>query len=129
MKLCLPVEANNGIDSPVCAHFGSAPFFMIVDTDTFDCKAVPNTNQHHTHGICQPLAVLSNEKFDGIVVGGIGMGALNKLKASNIKVYQTKSSDIKDTVEAYLKGTLIEVTPHTACNHDHEASGHGHKHE
>ena len=125
MKICIPVEKDDGIDSPVCAHFGSAPVFMIVDTDSLTCKAVKNNNQHHAHGMCQPLATLSGEQFDGIVVGGIGAGALGKLQSANIKVYQTGFSTIKETVEAYKNSQLKEVTPHTACNQHH---GHGHQH-
>ena len=50
MKICIPVNENNGVDSSVSAHFGSAPFFMIVDSDTgsaltsnllIECQAVP----------------------------------------------------------------------------------------
>lgn len=126
MKICIPVNENKGINSSVCEHFGSAPFFMIVETDSLTCKAIENTNQHHAHGMCQPLALLSGEKFDGIVVGGIGMGALNKLQASNIKVYKTGFSTVKETLVAFKNSMLKEVTPMTACNH--HGGGHDHHH-
>jgi predicted Fe-Mo cluster-binding NifX family protein len=116
MKICLPVEGDKGIESTLCAHFGSAPLWLIVDTDSLECKSVINTNQHHSHGMCQPLAILGGEKFDSIVVGGIGMGALNKLKASNIKVYKSAYSSIKETLDAYKKGILLEVDPNQACS-------------
>ena len=74
MNICIPVNADEGLASPVCAHFGSAPFFMIIDTASGACRALPNGNQHHAHGMCQPLAALAGENLDAIVVGGIGMG-------------------------------------------------------
>ena len=117
MKLCLPVTENSGIESKVSEHFGSAPYFMIVDTDTLDCNAITNTNEHHNHGMCQPLAILAGYKFDGIVVGGIGSGALNKLQSAGIKVYRTNFSTIKETVNGYKNNSLQEVTPQTACSH------------
>ena len=117
MKLCLPVTENNGIKSPVSEHFGSAPFFMIVDTDTLECTAITNTNSEHAHGMCQPLSVLSAYQFDGIVVGGIGTGALNKLRASNIKVFKTSQNNITETIKAYKENNLTEMTPETACTH------------
>ncbi|MBF0363453.1 MAG: NifB/NifX family molybdenum-iron cluster-binding protein [Oligoflexia bacterium] len=120
MKLCLPVNESKEIDSTICAHFGSAPFFMIVDTDTLNCKAITNTNQHHSHGMCQPLAALSGEQIDGIIVGGIGGGALSKLHAQNIKVYKSNGySSIKDVVDAYKKGLLSEMGMESACSHHH----------
>ncbi|HRY29266.1 MAG TPA: NifB/NifX family molybdenum-iron cluster-binding protein [Elusimicrobiota bacterium] len=119
MKLCLPVLKNAGFSSPICAHFGSAPFFLIVDTETLSLKTIPNANQHHAHGMCQPLAVLGKEKFDGIVVGGIGAGALNRLRSAGIAVYKTAFPSLKETVSAYNQGQLPEVTPDMACAHHH----------
>ena len=46
---------------------------------TATCRAIPNRNEHHAHGMCQPLVAIQGEDIGGIVVGGIGMGALNKL--------------------------------------------------
>jgi predicted Fe-Mo cluster-binding NifX family protein len=34
MRIVLPVGDNNGADSEVFNHFGSAPFFAIFDTDS-----------------------------------------------------------------------------------------------
>jgi predicted Fe-Mo cluster-binding NifX family protein len=116
MRICLPVEENKGIESQLCPHFGSAPLWLIVDTDSLECKPVLNTNAHHSHGMCQPLAILGGEKFDGIVVGGIGMGALNKLKSANIKVYKSAFPSIKETLSAYKNGKLLEVDPNQACS-------------
>ena len=115
MKICLPVIEDKSLDSLVSAHFGSAPLFLIADTDSLACKTIINTNQHHSHGMCQPLAVLANEQFDGIVVGGIGAGALAKLQAANIKVYKTEYPTVKETLEAYQSSKLKEVDLTSAC--------------
>jgi predicted Fe-Mo cluster-binding NifX family protein len=122
MKICIPVEENNGIDSRVCAHFGSAPFFLIVDTDTSECDSIVNSGAHHAHGMCQPLALLEGKEIDGVVVGGIGRGALFKLQAGNIGVYLAQHPTVRETVEAHKAGTLQPVNPANAC------AGHGHGH-
>src|SRR3989339_327987 len=116
MKICLPVNENNGLNSTLSEHFGSAPYFMIVDTDSNDCISVLNNNQHHAHGMCRPLEILGHEKFDGIVVGGIGAGALNKLMAAKIKVYKTGYTTIRETVEAFKGNQLVEVNLNLACS-------------
>lgn len=120
MNICIPVNEDQGLQSPVCAHFGSAPVFLIVDTDTDDCRAVVNQHAVHAHGMCQPLASLSKERLDGIVVGGIGMGALMKLKASNIAVFLSGHPTVHETIAAYKAGTLKPVTAQNTC------AGHGH---
>lgn len=117
MNICIPVDDNQGLQSPVCAHFGSAPAFMIVDIDTGSCRAIPNNNQHHGHGMCMPLALLQGEAIDGLVVGGIGMGALGKLNAANIGVYLAEHATVGETVAAFKAGTLKLLQPGMACAH------------
>jgi predicted Fe-Mo cluster-binding NifX family protein len=125
MNVCIPVNEDKGLQSPICAHFGSAPVFMIVDTDDETCRAVPNRNEHHGHGMCMPLASLRGENIDGMVVGGIGGGALSKLQAAGIRVYLSDLPTVEASVAAFKSGSLREVTPAEACAH-HGAGPHGH---
>jgi predicted Fe-Mo cluster-binding NifX family protein len=128
MNICIPVTADQGLTSPVCAHFGSAPFFMIVDTDSGACRALPNNNQHHAHGMCQPLAALAGEQLDAIVVGGIGMGALNKLLAGGLRVYQAQHPTVELTLAALRANELRGMTPAGACGHHGQDHAHHHDH-
>jgi predicted Fe-Mo cluster-binding NifX family protein len=122
MHICIPVLDDRGLDSQVCAHFGSAPGFMIIDTDTRACRVIGNRNEHHAHGMCQPLAALAGESVDGIVVGGIGMGALMKLQAAGITVYRAMHPTVGETLAAFTAGSLVPVDQNEAC------AGHGHHH-
>jgi predicted Fe-Mo cluster-binding NifX family protein len=122
MRICIPVNEDQGLQSEVCAHFGSAPAFLIVDTDSGDCRAIINRNQQHSHGMCTPLASLQGEILDGIVVGGIGMGALNKLMAAGISVFRAAHPTVMATIDSFKAGTLAPMQPGMACG------GHGHGH-
>ena len=121
MQLCVPVLDDQGLDSRVCAHFGSAPAFMIVDTESGACRTIVNNNAHHAHGMCQPLAALAGEAVDGIIVGGIGMGALMKLQAAGIAVYRAVHPTVGETIAAFKEGSLRPVGQDEAC-----AGHHGH---
>jgi predicted Fe-Mo cluster-binding NifX family protein len=125
MKVCIPVTHNDGLKSPVCAHFGAAPVFLVVDTESGDCRAIANRNQHHAHGMCQPLAVLAGEAMDAIAVGGIGMGALSKLQDAGLRVYLAEQPTVEATVAALKSGALPEVDPARACGHHGQGHGHG----
>ncbi len=128
MNLCLPITRNLGLKSPVSAHFGSAPLFLVVDTESGRCREIPNRNQHHAHGMCQPLESLAGERFDGIVVGGIGQGALGKLRAAGIRVFLANAFTVEEAVAALTSGALEEVSPATACaGHAHEGADHTHR--
>ena len=120
MKLCIPVEENLGLDSPVCAHFGSAPFFLIVDSESEESETIVNTGAHHAHGMCRPLALLEDREIDCMVVGGIGRGALLKLQAADIGVYRTQHPTVRATVDAFRSGSLNPVTLQDVCaGHNH----------
>lgn len=120
MKLCIPVQSDRGLDSPVHAHFGSAPSFLIVDTDDGSARALPNGERHHAHGGCSPVAALAGERVDAVVVGGIGAGALAKLHAAAIPVYASGHRTVAETLAAWKAGTLVLAQLETAC------AGHGH---
>jgi predicted Fe-Mo cluster-binding NifX family protein len=81
MRIGFAVQMNEGIESRVYDHFGSAPAFIIVDTKGKEVLTVNNKDLHHVHGACNPVMVLDGKSVDAMVVGGIGAGALVKLNA------------------------------------------------
>ena len=111
MNICIPINEDRGMDSTVCGHFGSAPYFCIVDSESKDFRVIPNSNRHHAHGMCQPLKSLDGEAIDAIIVGGIGRGALMKLNRKQIKAYISSYSTIEETLNAFEAESLSPVTP------------------
>lgn len=122
MKIAFPVRDDHGMDSTVFGHFGSAPYFIMVDKNSRKFETTANSDQHHAHGNCQPLAALGGEVVDAIVVGGIGAGALRKLVAAGIKVYRAVEGNIKDNLELITAGVLPEFTMEMTCA-GHAATG------
>ena len=106
MKIAFPTEGNKGMDSPVFGHFGSAPYFVIADSDsgTFESASSPDTG--HQHGQCQPLEALSGRTVDAVVVGGIGAGALQQLSAAGIKTYRAVEGTVSENLELIKSGLL-----------------------
>ncbi|HAK60025.1 MAG TPA: diguanylate cyclase [Nitrospiraceae bacterium] len=115
MKLCFPVQQDNGIESTVFGHFGSAPAFVVVDSETNDVTTIHNRDQHHTHGACNPIKALDNNKVDAVVVGGIGAGALTRLNQSGIKVYRAQSETIGENIVLFATSNLPELTVQGCC--------------
>lgn len=120
MKVCFPVLKAEGLDSEVYGHFGSAPVFIVVETENNDVTTINNKDQHHTHGACNPLKALNNQKVDAVVVGGIGGGALSRLNQSGIKVFQAQASTLKENIALLKTRNLPELTLSHCC------PGHGH---
>jgi predicted Fe-Mo cluster-binding NifX family protein len=120
MKLCFPVSEDAGLESVVYEHFGSAPLFVIYDSEKKDVRAIQNSDAHHAHGMCHPLKALDGESVDAVILGGIGTGALTKLNAMGVKVLKADGKTIRDNVGLYDEGKLGEIT--TGCG----MHGHGH---
>jgi len=66
MKIAFPTQENNSIESPVYSHFGSAPFFIIVDAETGEQETVDYHDLNHAHGKCQPLVALGGKTVDAV---------------------------------------------------------------
>ena len=126
MKICFPVSANKGLDSPVYNHFGSAPMFLLVDAEQRSVAEEVNRDIHHQHGACRPLRALGGQAVDAIVVGGIGAGALSGLNQSGLKVYQAAAGTIAENLDRLLKQELVELTPAQTCggHHRHHCGSH-----
>lgn len=115
MKVAFPTNNENGLESEVYNHFGSAHSFVIVDTDTQEYEIQENSDRDHLHGHCQPLKALGDIKIDAIVVGGIGKGALNKLISSGVKTFRAVEGTVQANIDLFNGGKLSEFLPGQTC--------------
>ena len=122
MKICFPVECNEGLSSAVFGHFGSAPGFLVVDSSNDECTIINNADRVHQHGACNPVAGLGGHEVDAIVVGGIGGGALYKLNAAGMRVFQAQPGTVAENMALFKANELPEYLPGHTCG------GHGHSH-
>ena len=116
MKICIPTETNEGKSAKVYEHFGSAPYFTIVDTEKDSVEIINNANQHHSHGMCQPMNAFMDKKIDAVVTGGMGSRAVQKLNEGGIKAYRAIPGTVADIVIQFTKGGLEEITVENACS-------------
>ncbi len=125
MKICFPVEINEGLESSVFGHFGSAPLFIIVDTENGAIEEIINEDKQHSHGACSPLKGFGGQ-VDGIVVAGIGGGALGKLNQLGMKVYHAAEDSVAENLAALAMNELPELAPDQTCCGHGQGQGCGH---
>ncbi|MCR4819875.1 MAG: NifB/NifX family molybdenum-iron cluster-binding protein [Elusimicrobiales bacterium] len=120
MRLCIPVEKNEGMESKVYGHFGSAPVFAVYDTEKAVAEFNDNANMHHEHGKCNPVGSVQELKADAIAVGGIGLRALMMLNQGGIKVFRAPAGgSLEDAIAMFKDGKLEEMTGESCCSgHD-----------
>ncbi len=121
MKIAIPTMGEKGLREAVCEHFGSAPFFTVVDPDTQAVEVVNNQNMHHDHGHCNPVAALDGKGVEVVLCHGMGQGAADLLRSKGIKVYRDQGTAtlVSDLLDQYQQGKLQEFSSAQACaGHD-----------
>jgi len=124
MKVGFAVQANEGIESKVYGHFGSAPVFLIVEKGTNLVSEIHNRDIHHVHGACNPIRALDGNHVDAMVVGGIGAGALRKLNAMGIRVFGAAAPSVKENLSLLNENKLLELTDDHSCRAHQGGCGH-----
>jgi len=124
MKIGFAVQADEGMESIVYGHFGSAPAFIIVDTELRQVLGLDNRNMHHEHGACNPIMALNGNRVDAMVVGGIGGGALIKLNAMGVKVYGAGARTVNENIALLEDNKLQELSIDNSCRAHQGQCGH-----
>jgi predicted Fe-Mo cluster-binding NifX family protein len=123
MKVCFAVQKDDGIESVVYGHFGSAPAFIVVDTEIDKAVTVNNRDLNHVHGACNPIQAIGGLKVDAVVVGGIGAGAINRLNAEGVKVYRSAAETVKQNLALFKESKLPELSVLNACGGHTQGQG------
>ena len=124
MKVGFAIQVNEGLESSVYDHFGSAPAFLIVDTSEKEVVTIDNSNAHEAHGNCNPMGKLGGSPIDALVVGGIGAGAIMKLNAMGIKIFRAGAGRVRENINLLNEHKLIEITARDSCGGHQGQCGH-----
>jgi predicted Fe-Mo cluster-binding NifX family protein len=126
MRICVPTGNDAGIDAPVHPHFGSAPYFSLLDTDTGGVEVLDNHDLPHEHGHCHPVGQLTGVDLDAVVVRGMGRGALARLTEAGIQVLVTDAPTLRHVLTSLRAGDLRALDPEAVCRGHAHAGSHNH---
>ena len=110
MKVAVTSRGDT-LDSPFEQRFGRSPGFLIYDTETKDYEYINNSvnlNLPQGAGI-QAAQTISNSGAEAVITGHCGPKAFQVLKAAKIKIYYARADKVKDAIEEFLKGKLVEA--------------------
>lgn len=128
MKICIPTQDDLGLESQLFGHFGSAPFFTIVQVDDGDLQVVRNSGLHSHPGSCHHVDELRANGIDAIACAGIGRRAFVGLQEAGIDVLLPEHGTVDKIVEAVRLGQLRKLSPDEVCGGGRPggaSSGHG----
>ena len=110
----IAVTYENG---SVFQHFGHSEQFKLYEVEA---DKVVNTQMLDANGSGHGAlaALLSEQKVDVLICGGIGGGAQAALAEQGIELCAGASGSADAAVEAYLRGELVNTGAN--CDHHHE---------
>ena len=121
MKTKIAVTYENG---EVFQHFGHTPGFAVFETEAGQIVNEKRLSSGDSgHG--ELAMLLSEEKIDLLICGGIGGGAVNALAQANIFVVGGAEGNVRTAAEDFANGRL-KVRANFHCHHHNHEHGEGH---
>ncbi len=117
-RIAVPSNGQGGLEGTRSGHFGHCDVFTIVDVEEGEIKDISILqNQEHVQGGCMvPVNILSDNKVNALIVGGIGMRPLMGFKQVGIDVYHDdQHPEIGPVVKDLIAGKLPEIRNDQVC--------------
>ena len=117
-RIAVPSMANGGLDGQRAGHFGHCDVFTLIDVKDGKIEQVTTiNNREHMQGGCMvPVNLLSENKVNALIVGGIGMRPLMGFRQVGIDVYHDAiRPEIRPVVEDLIAGKLAIIGDDQVC--------------
>ena len=117
-RIAIPSNGQGGMGGTRAGHFGHCDVFTLVDVENSKIKDISILqNMEHVQGGCMvPVNLLSENRVNAIIVGGIGMRPLMGFKQMGIAVFHDdQRPDIEPVVKDLIAGNLAEIRNDQVC--------------
>jgi len=118
MKIAVSATDKN-LDANVDQRFGRCRYFLIVDPESMDYKAVSNESSMASGGAgIKAAETVVNNGAEILITGNIGPNAHRTLSAGGVKIYTGARGTIKDAIKKYKNNELNETeNPNVKSHH------------
>lgn len=125
MLCCVPSLDDGDRGAPVSPHFGRAPQYSLVDTESESVEVIDNEG-HHNGGRRSPPNIIAESGAEALIVGNLGQRAVERFDAMDIEVYCGADGTVAEAVEQFEADALDRATPDGSHCEGHSGGGHGH---
>ncbi len=110
MKLAITATGPT-LDAALDPRFGRSAYFLIVDSDSLQFKAIQNPNVMATGGAgIQSAQLVVAEGVQAVISGSFGPNASRTLGAAGVQMYEGFSGTVREAIEKFKAGQLTPVT-------------------
>lgn len=117
---------SGNLEAQIDPRFGRCPYFVIVDSETMEFEAVPNTASGSMSGAgIQAAQTVASKGTEVLITGNVGPNAFQALSATGIKVVTGAFGNVREVIEKYKSGGLKETSSPTVRGHFGMGRGRG----
>lgn len=117
---------SGNLEAQIDPRFGRCPYFVIVDSETMEFEAVPNTASGSMSGAgIQAAQTVASKGAEVLITGNVGPNAFQALSATGIKVVTGAFGNVREVIEKYKSGGLKETSSPTVRGHFGMGRGRG----
>lgn len=117
MKVCFPVTSNQGLQSEIYGHFSSAPFFLLVDSESKEIEEVENCDPKEPFHGCNPLAAIKDKGVESIVVDGVSDAVLQVMtNLHGYPFFAATTMNLEHSLDQLQKQELQKIEPFYSQN-------------
>jgi predicted Fe-Mo cluster-binding NifX family protein len=99
------------LESVIDPRFGRCNYFVIVDTETMEFKAVPNPAVDVAGGAgIQAAQAVTAEGVSTVVTGAVGPHAMTALNAAGKEILSGTPGTVRQNIDAFTRGDLKPIT-------------------
>ncbi len=113
MRIAISAAEDKGLDSAVSPHFGRCPYFVLVDIENDQVKAVqtiPNP-YYNRHQPGQVPGFIREQGVEVMLTGGMGGRALSFFRQYGIRPITGANGTARQALNDFLGGHLEEGAP------------------
>jgi len=117
-RIAIPSNGEGGLKGTRAGHFGHCDVFTFVDVKDGEIEKVTTlANEEHVQGGCMvPVNLLSENRVNALIVGGIGMRPLMGFRQVGIEVFRDdQRPDIEPVVMDMIAGNVQEIRNDQVC--------------
>ena len=118
MQIAISATMNN-LEGQIDPRFGRASYFLLVDPETLDFEAVENVqNLQAAQGAgIQAATLVARHKPTAVLTGNCGPKAYQTLQAANIPVIVGVAGSVRQAVEDFRQGRLVQADAPNVAGH------------
>ena len=114
-KIAVPAISEQGLDSPISAHFGHSPMFVISTVEDGEVVEV-ETLRNAGHSSCaEPVMALADRGVKVLIVSGMGGRPYMVTQQVGISVKKAQGITVREVLNNYLEGTSADMGRDALC--------------